>query len=207
MSFRYYKITPLIIAILLLSTVLDFGIYKLIIPFLKKHDIEFLRAPGNAALIASILMLYDKLLWRIPIFKLLVSVPDMRGRYKGKLNYTFQEKEGETDCYIEISQTSSKIRLNSYFQTEGKPDTNSKSLVESIVEEDGFYYIYLYYLNYGSKENADLDCHEGANMLKFLPATEQSKKRLIGHYFTNRKEQTRGKMSAEFESKTLEGTF
>jgi len=207
MSFRYYKITPLIIIVLVLAGLIDQGINKLIMPMLNKYDIAFLRAPGNAALIASFLSLYDKFLWRLPLFNMLVTIPDMRGRYKGKVVYTFQGTKGDTNCYLEISQTSSKIKLHSYFQTDGKPDTNSKSLVENIIEEDGFYYIYLYYLNNGSKENADLDCHEGANMLKFIPKTVDSNQMLLGHYFTNRKIQTRGKMEAEFKNRKLKGTF
>ena len=207
MSFRYYKITPLLILILVLAGAIDLGIYKFLVPILKEHNIEFLRAPGNVSIIASFLLLYDRLLWRVPIFDWLVSVPDMRGRYEGILTYNFNGEPGETSCYIEISQTSSKIKIHSYFQTEGKPDTSSKSLVESIVEEDGFYHIYLYYFNSGSKENSELDCHEGANMLKFIPSTDDSKAKLIGHYFTSRKIQTKGKIEAEFKSKKLKGTF
>lgn len=207
MSFRYYRITPLIIVVLCLAAVIDYGIHELLLPFLQKHNIEFLRAPGNASLIASFLLLYDKVIWKVPIFKLLVTIPDISGRYHGKVEYEFQGNPGETECYVEVSQTSSTIKVHSYFKTENKPKTKSKSLVESIEEEDGFYNVYLYYFNSGSKENADLDCHEGANMLKFIPENDNKKKMLVGHYFTNRKIQTRGSMEVEFVAKKLKGSF
>lgn len=207
MSFKYYRITPLILLILFLSVLIDKAIYEYLLPLLKEHNIEFLRAPGNASLIASFLLLYDMVLWRIPIFSLLVKIPDIRGRYIGKLKYQFNGEDGESDCVVEVSQTSSKIKIHSYFQTKDKPNTESKSLVESIVEEDGFYKIYLYYFNSGSKENSELDCHEGANMLKFIPSHEGNPQKLIGHYFTSRKIQTKGKMEVEFESLKRKGTF
>lgn len=207
MNFRYYRITPLIIIILFLASGIDYGIHKLLLPFLTEYNIEFLRAPGNASLIASFLLLYDKVLWRKPLFKSLVTVPDIRGRYKGSVKYTFDGEPDETKCFVEISQTSSRIKVHSYFKNKNLPQTKSKSLVESVEEEDGFFNIYLYYFNSGSKENADLDCHEGANMLKFIPKHNEEQQKLIGHYFTNRKKQTRGIMEVELQSKKLKGTY
>ena len=86
--------------------------------------------------------------------------------------------------------------------------TDSKSLVEDIKEEeDGFFDIYLFYLNNGNKINSTLDCHEGANKLRFIPANKERKAKLVGHYFTNRQIQTRGEIETEFESKNLKGEF
>ncbi|KAB1064088.1 Cap15 family cyclic dinucleotide receptor domain-containing protein [Salibacter halophilus] len=207
MSFKYYYTTPLIVIILSLAGLIDLIIDGLLFPLMKDANIEFLRAPGNASLIASFLLLYDRVLWKLPVFNLLVDVPNINGRYEGKVKYEFHGSPGETECFVEVKQTSSAIKVNSYFKNENKPSTNSKSLVESIKKEDGFHSIYLYYFNNGSKENADLDCHEGANMLKFIPAHNNEPQKLIGHYFTNRKEQTRGIMEVEFKSKKLKGIF
>lgn len=207
MSFKYYHTTPLIIIILLLASGIDLVFTELLIPLMSNYDISFLRAPGNASLIGMFLLLYDKLLWKLNIFNLIVRIPDISGRYRGKINYEFKGVPGEKDCVVEITQTSSRIKIHSYFNNSKSERTSSKSLVENIEEEDGFYNIYLYYFNSGSKENNILDCHEGANMLKFIPTTKNSPKKLVGHYFTNRNIQTRGSMEVEFETKELKGTF
>ncbi len=207
MNFRYYKIELLISVILLMSAGIDLGIEKLLIPYMTDHNMTFLRAPGNAALIGSFLFFYNNFLWRLPVFNLLVKVPNLNGRYKGKINYEFQGVAGQKDCVVEIIQTASSIKIHSYFDNGAGEKTKSKSLVESIEEEDGFYHLYLYYFNSGSKDTGKLDCHEGANMLKFIPEHEGSPKKLTGHYFTSRKIQTRGEMNVEFESKKIKGTF
>jgi len=81
-------------------------------------------------------------------------------------------------------------------------------LVEDIrLEEDGFFDVYLFYQNSGTKQNNGLDCHEGANKLRFIPAKKGKRSKLIGHYFTNRQIQTRGEIEATFVSKKIEGKF
>jgi len=207
MTFRYYNITAVTIIILLLAFAIDNLIQDILLPYMQTHHIALVRAPGNVSLIGMFLLLYDKVLWRWPAFSAIVNLPDMRGRYKGKITYSFEGAKGEKECVVEISQTSSKIKIHSYFNNEGNEKTKSKSLVESVEEEDGFYYVYLYYFNSGSKDNNVLDCHEGANMLKFIPGNKNNAKKLIGHYFTDRRIQTRGTMEVEFETKKLKGTF
>ena len=205
MSFRYYNVSGLIILILVLALGIDSLLVKYFIPWMKANNIEILRAPGNASLILMFLNLYDNFLWKWPLFSKLVKVSDISGRYKGKIAYRFNDQDGEKECVVEISQTSSKIKVHSYF--EGHQQTDSKSLVETIEEEDGFFKVYSYYFNSGTKENDTLDCHEGVNVLKFVPPYGKVPQSLEGHYFTSRKIQTRGKMKVTFESKELKGIF
>lgn len=186
---------------------IDRLVQNLVLPYMQAHHIAALRAPGNVSLIGMFLLLYDKVLWKWPVFNLIITVPDMRGRYTGTINYTFGGVKGEKECAIEITQTASKIKLHAYFNNAEAEKTKSKSLIESVEEEDGFYNLYLYYFNSGSKENNLLDCHEGANMLKFIPANGDIAQKLVGHYFTDRKIQTRGAMEVQFETKKLKGTF
>ena len=207
MSFRYYNTTALIFIILFLALGIDKLIQNLILPYMQVHHVALLRAPGNVSLIGMFLFLYDKVLWKWPVFNLIINLPDMRGRYTGKISYSFSGVQGEKECAVEITQTSSRIKIHAYFNNQDKEKTKSKSLVESVEEEDGFYNLYLYYFNSGSKENNTLDCHEGANMLKFIPADGDTPQKLIGHYFTDRKIQTRGAMEVKFETKKLKGTF
>lgn len=208
LNFKYYKTTGLILVIIFLAIGIDLLLHEFIVPFLKSRNIEFMRAPGNVSLIAMLLTFYDKVLWKLPVFKMLIKVPNISGRYKGEIKYEFQDVKGKKDCFIEIKQTASKIKIHSYFNNESNEKTDSKSLVEDIrLEEDGFFDIYLFYLNNGNKINSTLDCHEGANKLRYIPKSKERKAKLTGHYFTNRQIQTRGGIEAEYETKTLKGEF
>lgn len=208
LNFKYYKTTWLILIIILLAIGIDFLLDEWVVPFLKSKGIEFLRAPGNVTIIAMILAFYDNFLWKLPVFNLLVNIPDVSGRYEGKIKFEFQEQMGEKACFIEVKQSASKIKIHSYFNNELGEKTDSKSLVEDIrLEEDGFFDIYLFYLNNGNKINSTLDCHEGANKLRYIPTRKDRKAKLVGHYFTNRQIQTRGEIEAKFESKKLKGEF
>lgn len=207
LNFKYYKTSGLILTIIILSILFD-SIFKFLMPILKDYGIEYLRAPGNISLIIIVLTIYNKYLWKFPVFKLLVKVPNMAGRYKGKVKYNFQGKDDEKDCIIEVNQTASRIKIYSYFNNKLNEKTDSKSLVEDIsLEENGFFDIFLYYLNNGNKINSVLDCHEGANKLRYIPKTKTTKAKLTGHYFTNRQIPTKGEIYAEFESNKLKGEY
>ncbi|MCF6167087.1 hypothetical protein [Lutibacter sp.] len=208
LNFKYYRTTPLIVIILLSSIGIDFCLENWIVPYLESKGIMHMRAPGNIAIIGGFLAFYDSYLWKLPIFRLLVNIPNVSGRYKGKIKYNFNEKYGEKECSIEVKQTASKIKVHSYFNNELNEKTDSKSLVEDVrLEEDGFFDIYMFYLNNGNKINSTLDCHEGANKLRYIPRNKENKAKLMGHYFTNRQIQTRGEIEVVFETKNLKGEF
>lgn len=210
MTFKYYKTTPLIITILILAGGIDFCVSKWINPFILQHlstGIHF-RVPTTVTILGIFFYIYNQHLWKLPFFSFLMKVPDMTGRYQGKVKYKWENINQEKDCFIEINQTASKIKVHSYFSKHGNENTSSKSLIEDIKQdEDGYFDIYLFYINGGTKQNGELDCHEGANKLRFIPSKHGTDKRLIGHYFTNRQIQTRGEMEATFISKNLQGSF
>lgn len=210
MTFKYYKTTPLIISILILAALVDFAAGNWINPFLAQYLSagSHFRIPTTVSILGIIFFSYNQYLWKLPVFNLLMNVPDMNGRYRGKINYRWNDVDKEKECFIEIVQTASKIKIQSYFSNGGNEKTSSKSLVEDIrQEEDGFFDVYLFYQNSGTKQNGGLDCHEGANKLRFIPRTNGKRSRLTGHYFTNRQIQTRGEIEATFLSKKIEGKF
>ena len=207
-SLKYYKTGLTITAILILAGLFDVFFQRCLSPLLNEllnNHIGILRAPSNTTLIGLILWLHSKYGWKYPILNKLITVPNMNGRYEGKIQYEFDGKKGEKNCAIEVIQSASKIKIHSYFNNEQGELTSSESLVEDIKEKDGFYYIYFFYLNSGTKIDGSLDCHEGANVLKFLRSDEESK--LVGHYFTNRKIQTKGVIEVVFKTKKLKGEF
>lgn len=210
MTFKYYKTIPLIASILILSGLVELCVGNWINPFLAKYLPmgNHFRVPTTVSILGVLFYIYNQYLWKIPVFKLLMSVPNMSGRYEGKVKYEWDGLNNEKNCFIEVVQTASKIKVQTYFSDGVNENTSSKSLVEDIKhEEDGFFDIYLFYLNSGTKKNGELDCHEGANKLRFIPGRKTIKNQLIGHYFTNRQIQTRGEVEAIFISKKIKGMF
>ena len=210
MSFKYYKITPLIISIIILSGFIDFCVGELINPLLVKYLSRgsHFRVPTTVSILGMFFLLYNQVLWKLPVFNLLMAVPNMSGRYAGKVRFKWNGVDGEKSCYIEVVQTASKIKVHTYFSDGVNENTSSKSLVEDIKkDEDGFFDIYLFYLNSGTKQNGGLDCHEGANKLRFHPGKDGRNNSLMGHYFTNRQIQTRGEIEGTLISNHLQGKF
>ncbi len=210
MSFKYYRTTPTIVTVLILAGIIDWVVIEVVVPIIESHQDVFghLRVSTTVSILGLLFAAYDQWLWKLPVFKLLVTVPNMSGRYKGSVRYEFEGNKEEKECFMEVSQTASKIKVHTYFNNEDDVKTTSKSLVEEIkIDEDGFYDIYLFYLNSGSKKGEGLDCHEGANSLRYSPETDNQKASLAGHYFTNRVKQTRGEIEVEFVSSDLKGKF
>jgi hypothetical protein len=210
MSFKYYKTTPLIITIIILAGLIDLCVVSWINPFLSEYlpAGSHFRVPTTVSLLGIVLLIYNDYLWKYPILNLLMDIPDLSGRYEGAIRYLRDGVDKEKKCFIEITQSASKIKVHSYFSDGVNENTSSKSLVEDIKkEEDKFFDLYLFYLNSGTKQNGGLDCHEGAQKLRFIPGRNGNNAQLIGHYFTNRLTQTRGEIVSTFVSKHLEGKF
>lgn len=210
MSFKYYKTTPLIITIIILSGLIELIVGNYINPFIAQYlSVEsHFRVPTTVSLLGLLFYIYNQFLWKMPVLKLVMDVPDISGRYEGKIKYEWDGVNNEKKCFIEVIQTASKIKVHTYFSDGVNETTSSKSLVEEIKQdEDGFFDIYLFYLNSGTKQNGGLDCHEGANKIRFIPGRRGKMNQLIGHYFTNRQTQTRGEIEAILISKELQGKF
>jgi hypothetical protein len=202
LSLRYYKTKNLIVTILILALAIDMG-FEFIQNYISVGNDFLYRAPTNTAIIASLLIFYDKYLWKYPVFNFLVKIPNLNGRYEGYIKYEWEGKKEEKETVVEIIQTASKIQVNTYFNSENHENTFSKSLVEDIKHENGQFSIYLFYFNSGTNISSYLDCHEGANCLKAFLNDDKSPRKLSGHYFTNRDTQTKGIINVNFTSRKL----
>ena len=207
MTFRYYKVGKLIVVILALSTLLDY-IFKLIAPYFNMLSPDhIIRAPSNVAIILGVLALYNKTLWKYPFFRKLVTVPDLNGRYEGKLISDYTDGKGnkiEKFCVIEITQTASSIKVYSYFKYDNDvlKNTSSISNLEDIYcGNDNFYHVRFIYQNQGSNTKDGFKKHDGFNDLKYFPDTNT----LMGPYFTDPDRKNKGIIEAKFISKQLKG--
>ncbi len=162
----------------------------------------FLQGIGPTTIIVLFLTVYEKVLWKWPVFRFLNTVPNLNGVYQGEIAYHFNGKEETKNCRLEVKQTCSIIKVKSVFNKDGENDTQSVSTEAFIkTDEAGDQHLYFYYHNPGSCKNGDtLDSHDGMNILEILK--DKNAVKLKGYYFTNRNPQTKGCMEV---TKNIEG--
>ncbi|NOQ25451.1 MAG: hypothetical protein GQ564_08820 [Bacteroidales bacterium] len=201
--FRYYKPSYLIAFVLISGTLIS-GFLSWLIPYIHNEwNISYYQFPATSIIIAGIIVLINKHLWKYKPFKFLFWIPDLNGRYEGQIEYNnpVSGKKEKKKCTIEIFQTGSKIKINSYFaKSNGKEKSPSKSLVESVVKNDNDLYSLIFtYQNEGIQ--GIFQPHNGTNILNYIHNKEG--RFLEGKYYTNRVPQTQGEMNVKFISNNL----
>ena len=162
----------------------------------------FLQGIGPTAIVMCFLSIYDKLLWKYPVFNLMTTIPNLNGYYEGNISFYWDGENRTKASKMEIKQTCSNIKVTTIFSKEKENSTQSVS-TEAFIKTDevGDQHLYFYYHNQGSCKDGDtLDPHDGMNVLKIKK--DNNSITLQGYYFTNRNPQTKGCMEV---SKILKG--
>lgn len=209
MNFKNYKAPSLLLFVAVLI-LLYTPLTELLVVFLSKWEVlssvlTYIGVFSVMTLLSATLWLVDRYGYRKRIFKWLVDVPNLSGRYTGTLVSNYQEMDGfntERACAIEVKQNASAIHVYSYI---GDPRTfeetsQSYSASEQLVkEENGFFKLYYVYTNEPDTLMQQLDQHNGTAMLKYYPDV----KMLKGDYYNKRGNQ--GTIEVRFEQKDLIG--
>ena len=143
-------------------------------------------------LVAFLLGLYDKWLWKFPVLNCMVKIPDLTGKYEGTVEYHWDGENQSKSCNLNIQQMASFIKVKCSFHKKGENETSSESKRAFFdTDEMGNCSLYFYYQNRGSGKGGDtLDQHDGMTILQVIEEGEDIK--LEGYYFTNRRTQTKG---------------
>lgn len=200
-NFKNYHAISLAIFILLLWYCAYF-----IEPYMSLYlkDITVLQRFTPLFIVLSILVLYDRFLWknrfclwlaRLPVPLLPVSMPNLNGDYEGEISYRWEGKDCTKNCNLKIKQTASYINVTSIFSRDDEASTKSESKEALLTHNEvGAYSLTFFYHNEGSCKNGDtLDQHDGACKLSIN--LEDNTIVLDGYYFTNRNPQTKGRIS------------
>ena len=148
---------------------------------------------GPVLCISMALSMCNDFFWKWPINKYLIKIPNLNGKYKGKVKYSYHKKDQEKEVSMAIKQNASHISIKCTFRKEGESDTKSDSK-EAILSKDsaGDYSLIYYYQNEGSHNSGDsLEQHDGFGKLE-VNLSDPIKVTLEGFYFTNRSPQTKG---------------
>lgn len=208
MNLRYYKSKSLIIFVIILSIL--YSLLAEYIDHLLPNDSTFRNIWKYIDLFSTVSLLFltllfiDEIGWKWKIFKWLVDVPDLNGRYEGTLESTFQTSGANTkkDCAVEIKQTASKIKIFSYY---GDPGTNNQTSIgyshseEIVKEEDGFFSVHHIFSGEPDTLQIQLNNHYGASYMKYFPDI----KLLDGSYFNERT--NKGTFKVTFKQNKLLG--
>lgn len=140
---------------------------------------------GEAIGIAAIFMAcFNKWWWRWkPLNRISGGMPVLAKKYKGKIQFIWDEQEQERDSEISIEQTFLNVIVKL-----GTDESSSNSVAATIKEENGSKMLIYTYLNTPRAEIQDKSViHYGTAML-----IVDDPKHLTGNYFTIRK--SRGSM-------------
>lgn len=207
MNFKYYKSEYLIPFILSLSVIYSV-ISDCIEKYIKSHDFlskinDYVDVFSTISLITLTILFINYFGWRFWIFKWLVKLPNLNGRYKGLLVSSFLDPLGnqvQKECVIEIEQNASSIHIYSYYGDIGTSLQSSwaHSISEEIVEENnGLFHIYYIYSNEPGALFTQLNKHAGTAIFKYYPDI----KVLEGNYYNQRKNV--GTMRVTFQQKKI----
>ena len=211
MNFKYYKTKPLIVLIAILIVIAHL-LTKVFGPSLNtvisgkfKEEIDsiadYLGVFSVLGIVGIFLYTIDTWLWKTWLFRWLVDLPVLRGRYKGVLISDFS---GNVNKYItlEIKQSASEIKICGYFADANSTiqTSSSYSISEMVVKgQDGFFTLFYLFANSPNLTTTQIYQHGGTVSLKYYPDI----KTLKGEYYNIRK--NHGTIEVKFEDAKLLG--
>jgi hypothetical protein len=209
MNFKYYKSGALIPFILIMGV--GYGLLSgKIQECLKGLDAltqinDYVGIFSTIGLITLTFLFINNIGWKWGVFKWLIDIPNLNGRYKGELISSYLDANGKPvikDCVIEIKQTGSSIHVFSYYGDKGTNTQSSRaySVSEELVQEkNGLFQLFYIFTNEPDTLITQLNNHSGTSKFKYYPDI----KTLDGDYYNQR--QNIGTIKVKFEQKKLLG--
>lgn len=213
LNFKYYNTQSLVLFALAFAfaySIIKKAIannFSLTIPEYLKTDFDILLDTlgwlSPIFILSIILVLINEYGWKYKIFKWLVDLPNLNGRYEGELVSSFKDQNGNAvtkDCVIEIKQNASSISVFSYYADKGVPKQTSmaRSVSEQLVKEpNGNFILHYIFTNEPDSMLEMLNKHSGTAKFTYF----EDKNELQGEYYNHRL--NKGTMIVCFEQSKL----
>jgi len=209
MNFKYYKSGALIPFILIMGV--GYGLLSgKIQECLKGLDAlnqinDYIGIFSTIGLITLTFLFINNIGWKWGIFKWLIDIPNLNGRYEGELISSFTDSNGQSvvkDCILEIKQTATSLHIFSYYGDKGTDIQSSRaySVSEEIIQEpNGLFKIFYIFTNEPNTLQTQLNNHLGTATFLYYPDI----KTLDGDYYNKR--QNIGTIKVKFEQEKLIG--
>ena len=193
MNFKYYKNSALIPSILVLAVIFNYVSYYIETAINKQQQLSeiysYIGVFSTISLITLTLTFINFIGWKWTIFKWLINIPNLNGRYTGELISSFLDVNGNPfvkDCTIEIKQSASSIHIFSYYGDKGTNIQTSLaySVSEELVEEkNGLFQLFYIFTNEPDTLMTQLNNHAGTAKFRYFPDILS----LEGDYYNQRK--------------------
>lgn len=212
MNFKYFKIGALIPLILILALIFQ-PISNLIEDFSKQYEslstvVDYIDTLSTIGLITLFLTFINFIGWKWTVFKWLVDLPNLNGRYSGTLVSSYIDplthQKTLKNCVIEVKQTASAIHIFAYYAdpVTGQVSSRSYTTSEQIIKEgNGFFLLYYIFTNEPDTLSVQLNNHDGTAKFKYYPDI----KTLEGDYYNKRG--NTGKIIVVLQQKKILGRF
>lgn len=212
MSFKYYKtakLIPFILALSVLFNIVSKKIEALINTSITASELHnYIDIFSTVSLITITIAFINLFGWKWWIFKWLIDIPNLNGRYQGEIISSFMDPATgnpmQKDCSIEIKQTASSIHIFSYYGDKANNIQTSRaySVSEELIEEkNGLFQLFYIFTNEPETLFTQLNNHAGTAKLNYYPDI----KTLEGAYYNERK--NIGKIKVTFKQKKRLGRF
>ncbi|MEO0037511.1 MAG: hypothetical protein RIQ59_722 [Bacteroidota bacterium] len=193
MNFKYYKTSALIPSILVLTVIFNYVSNYIETAINKQQQLveiySYIGVFSTISLITLTLTFINFIGWKWTIFKWLINIPNLNGRYTGELISSFLDVNGNPvvkDCTIEIKQSASSIHIFSYYGDKGTNIQTSLaySVSEELVEEkNGLFQLFYIFTNEPDTLLTQLNNHAGTAKFRYFPDILS----LEGDYYNQRK--------------------
>ncbi|MFA4995636.1 MAG: hypothetical protein WC536_00650 [Patescibacteria group bacterium] len=168
----------------------------------KIYSFGLFEAPTTLLILLLFFWLFNVYLWKLPLIKKLVGIPNVNGRYEGFLTSSYDKEKTKYPTVIEIKQSLTSIKVNLYTQRSG-----SYNLIANICRNNNENHELVYvYQNRTSAPAPDDDMrdHTGTALLAILNRGSE----LNGNYFNNPRERGRhGNINVKRTTSKIEGKF
>lgn len=143
---------------------------------------------STLTIIVIAIVIVNTIGWKTGLFRWLVDIPNLNGRYEGKIISSFKNEQGqyiEKPCVIEIRQNASFIHVNAYFEDPHTANDTSRSYSiseEIIKEKSGFFSLHYIFLSEPDVLQIELTNHGGTAKLTYF----HDNRKLEGAYYNQR---------------------
>lgn len=183
-----YKIFTIFILILVgLSTLVMYAISALC----EKQGIKipwYVETPSIPSIYALLFLSFDKLFWKLKIFKKMgiIIADDLNGKWKGVVKSYHDNFKNETPTEIHITQSATKIKICATFNQSKSVSIHENFGYSEVDNQTALYYFFRNEPQYDAVETMAI--HEGSAKLLYNAQTET----LTGYYYSGRDRNNHG---------------
>lgn len=184
---NYRQFTYFILILVGISAFVVYGITTL----LKQNQIDvpfYIELPSIPAVYGFLFLLFDKYLWKKPLFRTLgiVVADDLNGKWEGKVKSSYDKHQTEIKAVLTIEQTATRIKICGLFDKSKSVSVHENFSRSELDNKVALFYFFRNEPSYDAVETMAI--HEGSAKL----IHDESNDTLSGYYYSGRDRNNHG---------------